>query len=321
MMETSPPLNEAFRFLIVDDSRAIQDIIRRIVEACGYRAIVIVVAPNGEAALEILSDFNPHMLITDWHMPKMSGLELIQTVRQLGLTQTKVGLVTTETNPDMLEEARRNGALFVVNKPFKDQDLIAQMKAALSPDASPSALAATPVSPNANAPSASSPPSKANTGLVITNDCQLLIQPMMNGVPFRLIEQTPLASSALTAQNLIGLYSGKNKPIAAIAVMDMNAICIFGGGEHRLPPTVVREAMQKGTPNEAMVKQAGLFMQRAGSLLRIASENAPLPLSRTSLVPSSFPKLNEMLIKNGGRADYRISVPGYGDGCFSFLAV
>ena len=302
--ETSPPI---FRFLIVDDSRAIQAIIRRVVESCGYPAVDVRVAINGEAALDILKEFQAQLVITDWHMPRMSGLELLQSMRQMGLTDIKVGLVTTETSPTMLEEARRNGAIFVINKPFKDVDLIKQIQQALPTDGS------TAPEPEVDKPQ--------DPGLVITEECKSLIQSLMNGIPFRLLEQEPLVSHALTTQNLIGLYGGSSKPVTAIAVLDMNAVCILGGGGSKQPPATVRQAMQQGQATESMVKHASQFMQGAGGLLRLASETAPVPLSRTSIVPQSFQKLNELLVKNGGRADFRISVPGYGDGRFSFLVV
>ncbi|MBI3381339.1 response regulator [Aquabacterium sp.] len=304
--ETTP---KVFRFLIVDDSRAIQAIIRRVVEACGYPALDIRVAINGEAAMDALADFKPDLVITDWHMPKMSGLELLQALRQLGQGHLKVGLVTTETSPTMLEEARRNGAVFVINKPFKDTDLIAHVRHVV------------PVDGQAPAPEQTPEEAAAAASLVITQQCKDLIQSVMNGIPFRLLEEEPLVAHALTSQNLIGLYGGRSKPVTAIAVLDTNAVCILGGGSSRQPPAAVRQAMQQGQATESMVKHASQFMQSAGALLRIEAEKEPIPLSRTSIVPQSFQKLNELLVKNGGRADFRISVPGYGDGRFSFLAV
>jgi CheY-like chemotaxis protein len=303
--QTTP---EAFRFLIVDDSRAIQAIIRRVVEACGYPAIDIQVALNGEAALDVMQSFQPHMVITDWHMPRMSGLEMLQTMRQLGKAEIKVGLVTTETSPTMLEEARRNGAVFVINKPFKDSDLITHLRHAVPIDGSPS-------------PADVQQPEPPAPRLVAADACRELLQSMMNGIPFRLLEEAPLVAHALTSHNLIGLYGGRSKPVTAIAVLDMNAVCIIGGGGTRQPPAAVRQAMQQGMAPEAMIKQAGVFLQRAGGLVQLETETEALPLSRTSIVPQNFQKLNELLVKNGGRADFRISVPGYGDGRFSFLAV
>jgi CheY-like chemotaxis protein len=302
--ETASP---SFRFLIVDDSRAIQAIIRRVLEACGYPAVEVRTAMNGEAALDAMGEFKPHLVITDWHMPRMSGLEMLQTMRQQGRSGIKVGLVTTETSPTMLTEAQRNGAVFVLNKPFKDIELIDCV------------LAAVPVDGVTTTEPAEVP--EAPAGLVVTEECKGLIQSLMNGIPFRLLEQEPLAAHALTSQNLIGLYGGRSKPVTAIAVLDMNAVCILGGGGSKQAPAVVKQAIQQGVATEAMVSNANQFLKGAGALLRLEKESEPVPLSRSSIVPQSFQKLNELLVRNGGRADFRISVPGYGDGRFSFLVV
>ena len=309
MTVATPTTPDVYRFLVVDDSRAIQAIIRRVVETCGYPSVEVRVAINGEAAIDILKDFKPHLVLTDWHMPKMSGLEMLQTLRQMGLVDVQVGLITTETSPTMLEEARRNGAVFVLNKPFKDHELIKHVHAVVPLPAATTEVVevAAPVEPPA--------------GLVLTEACKALILSMMNGIPFRLLEEKPLTATGLTPQNLIGLYGGASKPVSAIAVLDMNAVCIIGGGALKHPPTVVREAMQQGQATQDMIKHANQFMQSAGALLRIKTETSPVPLSRTSVVPQTFQKLNELLIKNGGRADFRVSVPGYGDGRFTFMAV
>ena len=51
-------------------------------------------ASNGQEALDVLNTFKPDLLITDWHMPKVSGLELLQTMRQSGMTDIQVGFIT-----------------------------------------------------------------------------------------------------------------------------------------------------------------------------------------------------------------------------------
>jgi CheY-like chemotaxis protein len=70
------------KFLIVDDSRAVQTIIKRILENTGYREIELRTALNGDEALAILEGWQPDLVLTDWHMPGMTGLELLQTIRQ-----------------------------------------------------------------------------------------------------------------------------------------------------------------------------------------------------------------------------------------------
>lgn len=351
-MSATPEIRQdAYRFLIVDDSRAIQAIVRRVVESCRYPDADIRVASNGEEALNILETFKPQLVITDWHMPKVSGLELLQSMRQSGMMDIKVGFITTESSETLLEQARTNGATFVINKPFKDDVLIQHVKEAVplldtgdrpaattptAPMAPPAASAPpefpepvqAPPEPTPEPASASAPPPPVDSTLaahaipmMTTDDCQKLVQATLNEIPFRIIRHDDLQPKELTAKNLIGLYAGSSKPIAALCVLDTHSICILGGGTAKLPPNVVRAAMAAGAPTDAMVQNATRFMQNAGALLHIASEPGAIPLSRTSLVPQNFKKLEELLMKNSGRADFRVSVPGYGEGRFSFLAV
>lgn len=324
---TDPPVS---RFLIVDDSRAIQAIIRRVVEGCGYPAVDVRVAINGEAALDVLQEFTPNLVITDWHMPRMSGLELLQALRQLGKADVPVGLITTETSQGLLDEARRNGAVFVLNKPFKDQELISQLQTVVPLDckATPAAVAPLPSEPAAlgseaavtsTAPAALPTPTAAP--LMAADDCRTMLEARMNGIPFRLLAPAPLGSLDLTSHNLLALYGGKTKPVTCVGVLDARAVCIVGGGALKLSPAQVRAAMQANQPTSAMVEAASQFLKSAGTLIRLPGETGGVPMSRASLVPKGFQKLEDLLVRQAGRADFRISVPGYGDGRFSFLKV
>eukprot|EP01036_Dinobryon_divergens_P059569 gene59569-79482_t len=80
----------AVRILIVDDSRAIQAIVRRVVERIGYPSLQLQVASNGEQALRLVDSFKPQLVLSDWHMPEMSGLEMFQMLRQYGHKQLMV---------------------------------------------------------------------------------------------------------------------------------------------------------------------------------------------------------------------------------------
>ena len=107
-----------------------------------------------------------------------------------------------------------------------------------------------------------------------TEDCQKLVHATLQEIPFRLIRHDDLQTKDLTAKNLIGLYAGPNKPIAALCVLDTNALCILGGGAGKMPPHIVRAAMAAGAPSEAMVQNATRFMQMAGGDLAWTARSA-----------------------------------------------
>jgi len=125
-METTTSMNPApaeaiapAQILIVDDSRAIQAIIRRVVEGIGYASLEIRVAASGRDALEQIDLRAPDLVITDWHMPNMSGIEMFQTMRQNGHRDIKVGFITTESSPTLPPAAptdtSTDGAVAVVD--------------------------------------------------------------------------------------------------------------------------------------------------------------------------------------------------------------
>ena len=82
----------------MDDSRAIQAIVRRVVENCQYPNAEIRVASNGQEALDVLNTFKPRP--ADHRLAHAQGVGpgLLQTMRQSGMTDIQVGFITTESS-------------------------------------------------------------------------------------------------------------------------------------------------------------------------------------------------------------------------------
>jgi CheY-like chemotaxis protein len=319
-----------YRFMVVDDSRAIQAIVSRVIEDCGYPDVEVRRAADGEEALSLLPGFTPQLLITDWHMPRVSGLELLQTLRQLGQTHVKVGFVTTECRPAMLEQALTNGAAFIVNKPFRDEELIERIRAVVphvgprkaparrAPDGAAGAAAAVQPAAPAVAPTAAADDAQRPLRL---DHAQGLIEHTLGAQAFSLRRHQAMVPGALGPNNLLGLYSVPGKPAAAVGVLDLTAVCLLGGGAARLPVNDITAAQLAAEPTEAMVAQATTFMRAAGMMLQV--DNAPegCALARSMQVPANFPKLVELLERGTERCDYLITMPGLGEGRLSFMAL
>jgi two-component system, chemotaxis family, chemotaxis protein CheY len=103
--------------LIVDDSKAMRAIVMRAVKAAGLADASYKEASNGAEALAAIRASQPDLVLSDWNMPEMSGFELIQALRAEG-NGVKVGLVTSETNPELRKQALDAGAIFMLAKPF-----------------------------------------------------------------------------------------------------------------------------------------------------------------------------------------------------------
>lgn len=108
------------KILIVDDSRVMRAIVTRTLRQAGYTGHDVVEATNGLEALEVVESDAPDLVLSDWNMPEMSGIDLLQTLRGRGRT-VPFGFVTSEGSPEMRERAASAGAEFLIAKPFSPE--------------------------------------------------------------------------------------------------------------------------------------------------------------------------------------------------------
>jgi len=109
------------RALIVDDSRFVRDYLRGLLEKKG---VACVEAADGSAGLDRLHE-GPEfdVVLIDWNMPVMDGLEMLRHLRNEGFTDLKVMMVTTEAENDFIVRALDAGADEYLMKPFDDEAL------------------------------------------------------------------------------------------------------------------------------------------------------------------------------------------------------
>jgi len=105
------------KILIVDDSKAMRMIVKRTLRQAGFGGHDIKEGVNGKDALSIMEDWTPDLVLSDWNMPEMNGLELLQSIRKEGIP-LKFGFVTTEGTAAMRTTAITAGARFLITKPF-----------------------------------------------------------------------------------------------------------------------------------------------------------------------------------------------------------
>ena len=105
------------RFLIVDDSTTMRRIIINTLNKVGYTDCTE--AANGREGVERLATAEVDMVITDWNMPEMSGIEFIRSIRANAATKAlPILMVTTNAAKDDIVEALRAGVNAYVVKPF-----------------------------------------------------------------------------------------------------------------------------------------------------------------------------------------------------------
>jgi two-component system chemotaxis response regulator CheY len=108
--------------LLVDDSRTMRMIIQRAIRQAGYRSITVCEAENGAHALEKLKGEKPLLILSDWNMPEMSGIDFLKQVRA-AQNDVPFGFITSETSPGIKEIAMNSGATFLISKPFSPEDV------------------------------------------------------------------------------------------------------------------------------------------------------------------------------------------------------
>lgn len=111
------------KILVVDDSKAMRAIVKRAltsIERCSTATIIEAV--DGREGLETAQAEQPDLIISDWNMPEMTGIELLQALNEAGAAPS-FGFVTSESTPEMHELAKGNGARFLVSKPFTPEAL------------------------------------------------------------------------------------------------------------------------------------------------------------------------------------------------------
>jgi two-component system chemotaxis response regulator CheY len=108
--------------LVVDDSRVIRKVARRILEDIGFE---VAEASDGMEALAWCRTTMPEAILLDWNMPVLNGLEFLQQLRrERGGGDPVVVFCTVENDPEHIARALGAGAAEYIMKPF-DSDIIA----------------------------------------------------------------------------------------------------------------------------------------------------------------------------------------------------
>lgn len=106
-------LSKPYSVLITDDDSGSREALRDIMEPEGYRTLL---ASSGEEALEIVREEPVHVALFDMNMPKLSGLETLELVRQINV-MLPVILVTADRTEALMRQALRAQAYSVIAKP------------------------------------------------------------------------------------------------------------------------------------------------------------------------------------------------------------
>lgn len=115
--------------LIVDDEAAIREMIAVALQMAGYRCLE---ADNAQNAHAIVVDHQPDIILLDWMMPDVSGIELARRLkRETAYADIPIIMLTARSEEDNKIQGLEAGADDYITKPFSPRELIARLKAVL----------------------------------------------------------------------------------------------------------------------------------------------------------------------------------------------
>ncbi len=112
--------------LLVDDSKTMRMLIQRAIRQAGFNGLDFIEAENGIDALNKLNQDDADLILSDWNMPEMTGIDFLRSLREAQI-ETTFGFITSETSKSIHEEAMKEGAKFIICKPFTPDDIQLQL--------------------------------------------------------------------------------------------------------------------------------------------------------------------------------------------------
>lgn len=114
----------AYKMLIVDDSMPMRAVIKKTISASGFGKADFIEASNGREALEKLESEWVDIVVTDFNMPEMNGLELLKEIKNSDqIEPVPVLVITTERSQEKIKEFLDLGAAGYIKKPFTPEEI------------------------------------------------------------------------------------------------------------------------------------------------------------------------------------------------------
>lgn len=122
-------MDATMRVMLVDDSKTMRNIQRTMLSQMGVQEMEE--AQDGQDALSKIGAFRPTLVLVDWNMPNMDGLEFVKQVRSRGFTMPII-MVTTEAEKTKVVCAIKAGVNNYVIKPFTPEVLSQRIEETLA---------------------------------------------------------------------------------------------------------------------------------------------------------------------------------------------
>lgn len=281
------------KVLLADDSRVMRQIIVRTLRQAGYDW-QIVQAEDGAQALAMVLAAEPDLVLSDWNMPELTGIELLRRLRLRGY-QTPFCFVTSEGSPEMHELAAAAGALGVVTKPFTAESFRVALEGTL------------PVRREEEPPATSRLPSS------------MTVRELLERLLGREVE-TVACPPPVTPTAVLGLYVCDRDRMSAVLTLDLPLAAYLGSSLALLPPGVAEAAIADGELPPDLAENVGELLNVLAAALN--EHSGPHQRLYRSYLGAEAPADAAAHSKAlGNRLDLAVTVPGYGTGTLGWVLV
>lgn len=270
------------KVLIVDDSLATLEIIKRSLEKFSYRKLLIEKTNHARKAIHLINTWKPDIVLTDWNMPDMSGLQLINVIKQQRLN-IKVAMVTTVDEQNQIDLAQQAGALFVLSKPFND-DALHQLLLPLVQE--------------------------LETSELLTNQIEIAVDEELAlpklGQLEKLIHKhisDELSVKTLKLQAfdetklpcIMAIYEDpESQKVRAVGIFDVYATCIMASSLRVIPPLEAQQAIHQHIVSDEILQAATEALNYTALAFLDNRTRRSLRIKLVKFVPATFPKLEAL---------------------------
>jgi CheY-like chemotaxis protein len=297
------------KILIVDDSRAMRAIVRRAIHQMGLKDCTVIEASNGQEGVKNVTEGQPDLVMCDFNMPEMNGLEFLKTIREKGLN-TRFGFITSDATVALRNEAAAAGASFILTKPFTP--------ASFSETIGPVVNGLVSKMEESGEAHAAQGGSEASGAINVGQVGQLLKSILRPGVR---VVSTSAMKLPPDGKFLVAEYTIDRTSVVACVISDLACAARVGAALTLLPSSAADEAI-KGQElttillenyQEVLNVAARLFDNASGSqvtLKKLYHQGEPVA-----------PEVLAALAKPASRMDASVNVDNYGDGKFTVVRI
>jgi two-component system, chemotaxis family, chemotaxis protein CheY len=290
------------KILIVDDSRAMRAIIRRAIHQMGLKDCTVLEASNGQEGLKSINESQPDLVMCDYNMPEMNGLEFLQTLRRYGLN-TRFGFITSDATATLRSEAQAAGALFILTKPFTPASFSETLSPVINGLVSKLGDAA-------EAPAVGS--AKGGEGSFRLPQVAQLLKSMLR--PDVRVVAAPPMKLPPDATHFIAEYTIDHASVVACVISDLSFAARVGAALTLLPASAANEALSAHQLTAILWENFQEVLNVASRLFDSSSGGQVTLKKLYHQDEKPGPELLAALAKPALRLDASVTVDNYGEG-------